>query len=61
MAEDVSKLQKGADILSSASQIGSQILESVGYATINIQYLTQSKEGKYRFPSYRGLKNENNN
>jgi ATP-dependent DNA ligase len=32
-----------------------QILESVGYATINIQYFTQSKEGKYRFPSYRGI------
>lgn len=26
-----------------------------GYATINIQYLTKSVEGKYRFPSYRGL------
>ena len=30
-----------------------------GEAIINIQYLTQSKEGRYRFPSYRGLANEN--
>ena len=30
MAEDISKLQKGADVLNTASQIGSQILQSVG-------------------------------
>jgi len=30
MAEDVSKLQKGADVLNTASQIGSTILQSVG-------------------------------
>lgn len=30
--------------------------ENKGYATINIQYLSQSKSnGKFRFPSYRGL------
>ena len=30
MAENVSKLQQGADVLNTASQIGSQILQSVG-------------------------------
>lgn len=29
--------------------------ESNGKALINIQYLTKSDEGKFRFPSYRGL------
>jgi len=32
-----------------------QILQSVGYASINVQYLTKSKEGRMRFPSFRGL------
>ena len=29
--------------------------ENKGEATINIQYLSQSENGKFRFPSYRGL------
>jgi len=32
-----------------------QILNDVGYATINIQYLELTKENRFRFPSYRGL------
>ena len=33
-----------------------QEFDSKDYATINIQYLSQSKSnGKFRFPSYRGL------
>jgi ATP-dependent DNA ligase len=31
------------------------LIEVEGYVTINIQYLTQSKEGRYRFPSFRGV------
>jgi hypothetical protein len=31
------------------------ILDNVGYCEVFIQYLSQSKEGRYRFPSYRGL------
>jgi len=29
--------------------------ENNGYATINIQYLSQSENGKFRFPSYRNV------
>jgi len=31
------------------------LLDSVGYCEVFIQYLSQSAEGRYRFPSYRGL------
>jgi DNA ligase-1 len=33
------------------------ILDSKGYCDINIQYLSKSDEGKFRFPSYRNIVN----
>lgn len=32
-----------------------QLIDIIGEVTINIQYLEKTKEGRYRFPSYRGL------
>ena len=32
-----------------------ELIDKRGYCNINIQYLSKSNEGKYRFPSYRGI------
>lgn len=37
-----------------SNEVKYKILQE-GFATINIQYLTKSKDGKFRFPSYRSL------
>ena len=31
-------------------------IDDLGYCEVNIQYLSKTKEGRFRFPSYRGLK-----
>jgi len=41
MPDNISKLQQGADVLNSASQIGSQILQSVG------NYIDANERRKY--------------
>jgi len=57
---------RATDELGNAVQIsGSQsnevknLLEQNREVSISVQYLTKSKEGRMRFPSYRGLANEN--